>query len=225
MDRAKKRFQLYLDAYKEVYDEISIEFMGEHYATTIALKENLTEILDNKEKKMLDRLFKLLDAEGKGAVSEEDFYSVMRPWASFSATDINGDGELDSSELKTLIWLMNEEEPTEFRVKRDMEAIDVDGSGFIDREEWIQYLASPDPESGQDSFNLSLKRQFDFHDSDKDGLISTDDLYLLIKETLEEITKGKSQETKKIIDTLEKAMAQHIMGKLDTNKSGTLDWG
>jgi hypothetical protein len=33
----------------------------------------------------------------------------MKPWASFSATDINNDNELDISELKTLIWLMDGE--------------------------------------------------------------------------------------------------------------------
>ena len=71
-------------------------------------------------------LLRILDHEDKGAVSEEDFFSVMKPWASFSATDINGDNQLDVTELKTLIWLLNEEEPTEYRVQRDLKAIDAD---------------------------------------------------------------------------------------------------
>ena len=49
-------------------------------------------------------------------MSEFEFYTVMKPWASFSATDINNDNELDSMELKTLIWLIDEEEPIESRV-------------------------------------------------------------------------------------------------------------
>lgn len=69
--------------------------------------------------------------EKKGVISEADYYSIMRPWASFSATDINGDGELDVIELKWLIWLMNDEEPTEYRVQRDMKAIDADKSGYV----------------------------------------------------------------------------------------------
>ena len=40
----------------------------------------------------------------------------MKPWASFSATDINNDNELDDQELKILIWLMDDEEPDERRV-------------------------------------------------------------------------------------------------------------
>ena len=59
----------------------------------------------------MERLYIILDCESKGAVSEFEFYTVMKPWASFSATDINNDNELDSQELKTLIWLIDEEEP------------------------------------------------------------------------------------------------------------------
>lgn len=58
----------------------------------------------------------ILDYDNKGAVNEFEFYTVMKPWASFSATDINNDNELDSMELKTLIWLIDEEEPLESRV-------------------------------------------------------------------------------------------------------------
>ena len=78
-------------------------------------------------------------------MSEFEYFIVMKPWASFSATDINNDNELDAGELKTLIWLIDEEEPDETRVQRDMALIDRDGSGTIDRLEWILYLASPDP--------------------------------------------------------------------------------
>ena len=92
-----------------------------------------------------DKLFMILDYENKGAVSEFEYYTVMKPWASFSATDINNDNELDVGELKTLIWLIDEEEPSEIRVQRDLKIMDADGSGTIDRLEWIQYLASPDP--------------------------------------------------------------------------------
>ena len=92
-----------------------------------------------------EKLFLILDYQEKGAVSDFEFFTVMKPWASFSATDINNDNELDSLELKTLIWLIDEEEPTETRVQRDLAAMDGDGSGTIDRLEWIQYLSCNDP--------------------------------------------------------------------------------
>lgn len=70
-------------------------------------------------------------------MSEAEYFNVMRPWASFSATDINNDNELDAGELKTLIWLVDEVEPSEARVQRDLKLIDADGSGTIDRLEYI----------------------------------------------------------------------------------------
>lgn len=95
----------------------------------------------------------------------------MKPWASFSATDINNDNELDAGELKTLIWLVENKEPSEARVQRDLRLIDADGNGTIDRLEYIQYLATPDSSNGgRISFNSGLKDKFDQFDQDKDGL-------------------------------------------------------
>lgn len=57
--------------------------------------------------------------------------------ACFSATDINNDNELDSGELKNLFWLLEGKEPENARVLKEMKNIDEDGSGSIDRLEWI----------------------------------------------------------------------------------------
>jgi Ca2+-binding EF-hand superfamily protein len=95
----------------------------------------------------------------------------MKPWASFSATDINNDNELDSGELKTMIWLVEENEPKEARVQRDLKLIDADGGGTIDRLEYISFLASPDTTgNGREFFDFSLKSKFDQNDKDRDGL-------------------------------------------------------
>lgn len=104
---------------------------------TLALIDELKEPLKDIKAHIIEKLFKILDNEQKGAVSEFEYYTVMKPWASFSATDINNDNELDAMELKTLIWLIDEEEPNEIRVQRDLKLMDTDGSGTIDRLEWI----------------------------------------------------------------------------------------
>ena len=36
---------------------------------------------------------------------------MMSPWAAFSANDINNDNVLDIRELKTLFWIMEDQEP------------------------------------------------------------------------------------------------------------------
>ena len=44
--------------------------------------------------------------EGNALISLDNFSAIVSPWASFSATDINNDNQLDIMELKTLFWLM-----------------------------------------------------------------------------------------------------------------------
>ena len=46
--------------------------------------------------------------------------NILNAWSSFSATDINNDNSLDISELKVLIWLIENEEPDDIRVKKYM---------------------------------------------------------------------------------------------------------
>ena len=57
--------------------------------------------------------------------------------ACFSATDVNFDNELDISELKGLFWLLDNKEPENARVLKEMASIDKDRSGSVDRLEWI----------------------------------------------------------------------------------------
>ena len=81
-----------------------------------SLKRELKNALKDIQPLIRERLFVVLDFENKGAVSELEYFTVMKPWASFSATDINNDNELDAGELKTLIWLVDAVEPSEARV-------------------------------------------------------------------------------------------------------------
>jgi Ca2+-binding EF-hand superfamily protein len=138
----------------------------------IELRKELKGELKDIQPHIREKLFLILDYEDKGAVSELEYFGVMKPWASFSATDINNDNELDAGELKTLIWLVEEVEPSEARVQRDLKLIDEDKSGTIDRLEYISFLASPADSSGEgrEHFDFELKKKFDGHDKDKDGL-------------------------------------------------------
>ena len=101
---------------------------------------------------------------------------TMKAWASFGATDINNDNELDITELKTLIWVNDGVEPDENRVLFDLHNIDEDGSGTVDRLEWISYLVSP-PGEGGDFFDFDVKGAFDAFDINKDGKIDEDEFF------------------------------------------------
>jgi hypothetical protein len=72
--------------------------------------------MKNIDSKVQEKLFLLMTYEGNALISQEDFAAIVSPWASFSATDINNDNELDIMELKTLFWLMEAKEPEMMRV-------------------------------------------------------------------------------------------------------------
>ena len=75
--------------------------------------------------------------DGQKVMKARDYHQIMLPMACFSATDINDDNELDLSELKNLFWLLDAKEPENARVLKEMNSIDRDGGGTIDRLEWI----------------------------------------------------------------------------------------
>ena len=62
------------------------------------------------------------------------------------------------------------------RVQHDMEAIDEDGSGTIDRVEWMMYLVTPDQSTNLESYDLHLRALFDKFDTDRNGKIDQDEL-------------------------------------------------
>ncbi len=75
-------------------------------------------------------------------MTKRDFIDVMRAWCAFSASDFNSHNELSTQELKILIWIYTDEEPSDFKLRQDMINIDTDHSGTIDRGEWIRYLCT-----------------------------------------------------------------------------------
>lgn len=190
--------------------------MGEQFAQMSQLKLILNKALFFIKPEILEKLYLIMDYNGKGAVNEKEFMTIMRPWASFSATDINNDNELDVHELKTLIWLMDNEEPDDRRVQKDLKLIDEDGSGTIDRLEWIQYLATPDGE-GADFFDFNLKQMFDDNDKDHDGAVNFEEFNNIIKETYKHELMMKSDEGKIMAEEVIKSLAQEIFKELDSD--------
>ena len=189
------------------------------------IKKALNGALTWIDKPILQRLYLLMDYNNKGAITEEEFLAVMRPWASFSATDINNDNSLDISELKTLIWLQDGEEPGGGRIQKDLALIDDDKSGTIDRLEWIQFLISPPDESGAGAFfDFSLKSSFDKFDKDHDGSVDLDEFILIVLAHNENEYRHKSEKGKESAKDLLSAMAEEIFNELDEDKSECIDW-
>ena len=145
-------------------------------------------------KEIRDAIYKIMLYDGNKVMKARDYDQIMLPMACFSATDINDDNELDISELKNLFWLLDGKEPENARVLKEMNNIDRDGGGSVDRLEWIQYLVSPDPETGASYFDFDLRNSFLVFDGDADGFIDLDEFVQFLFEDTAKLTAGATAE-------------------------------
>lgn len=67
--------------------------------------------------------------------------------------------------------------------------------------------------------------KFDMYDLNNDGSINLEELYFMLQDTFQDLTKKEGMRDNQ--DTLEKilkSLTSDIMTKLDKDQSGTLDW-
>ena len=90
----------------------------------VAMMKDIREIFEKSipyiDKNVRETLYNIMDSQKKGIITKEQYMNILNAWSSFSATDINNDNTLDISELKVLVWLIENEEPDEIRVKKYM---------------------------------------------------------------------------------------------------------
>ena len=93
----------------------------------------------------------------------------MKIWSAFSANDINNDNVLDSQEIKTLFWLFDGKKPSREKIIRETKIMDEDGSGTVDRLEWMAYLSSKGKGDGKDKdyYDFKLRAMFEKADTGK----------------------------------------------------------
>jgi Ca2+-binding EF-hand superfamily protein len=176
--------------------------MGSVYADVKTLHKELDKMMPNIEPKVREQLYMLMDYEGHSILSRSDYETIVTPWASFSATDVNDDNELDISELKTLLWLNYGKEPSNLKLQSEMKLIDSDGSGTIDRLEFIKYLVSPDSECGAEYFDFELRKAFDRIDIDGDGRISNAEFVIYLREQMAPLTSKIIAKDQKKMDAI-----------------------
>lgn len=156
-------------------------FMGELYCEIEFLRLGIEDKMQHIDEGIRKQLYMLMAYEGNSIIKQSDYNEIMLPMACFSATDVNNDNELDIIELKTLFWLMNGKEPENAQILKEMELIDADKGGTVDRLEWIQYLVSPDPDTGASYFDLDLRNSFQSFDTNKDGNLSLEEFANFLK--------------------------------------------
>ena len=117
---AKKRYQEHIEIYTDIFNSFSFDLMYEEVAMMKDIREIFEKSIPYIDKNVRETLYNIMDSSKKGIITREQYVNILNAWSSFSATDINNDNSLDISELKVLIWLIENEEPDDIRVMKYM---------------------------------------------------------------------------------------------------------
>lgn len=243
IDNAKRHFRDFMIHYEAIFESIVNKeqeclFMD----LQAAMKQELAEINPEYMEFLWDVIissskdFQLKEATFNRSISREVSYKdvkiskpvfieIMKAWAAFSATDINNFNYLSIHELKILFWLFEEEEPNEFRMKRELVEMDKDRTETIDRMEWMQHLCVEDSKSGHQVFRSSLKKMFDKYDEDKSGALTVKEVKTMLKDTFSAyLVRIKNEESRFNLMMMIDQLAIEIMDELNQDSEYNLTW-
>ena len=169
----------------DFFEGISVNFCGTRYCEIPILKQFMEKQLAHIDLPTRTKLYYLLDYDGDSIISDKEFGHLMRIWSAFSANDINNDNQLDSGEIKTLFWLFDGKKPSREKIERETMIMDQDGSGTVDRLEWLAYLCSAGVEGGEskgkDYYDFKLRGMFEKADTNKHSQLNVKQLLEFVK--------------------------------------------
>ena len=165
-----------VENWEKFFKTHGIEYFGDYFMEYDALKIALEAELQHIDLDTRRNLYYVFNTEGQTVIHYEDFMRIMTIWSSFTANDINNDNTLDLRELRMLLWLHMRAKPNRAVLQREIEIMDADMSGTIDRMEWVAYLASPPVGMFQlgnkNYYDFELREMFEQNVNNKNGLIS-----------------------------------------------------
>jgi len=95
----------------------------------------------------------------------------------FDRFDKNGDGKISGEELAGVMSALGSE-PSQEEVTRMMKEMDSDKDGFVSLDDFAEFCSKK--VDGDESGVKELRDAFDMYDQDKNGLISTNELHLVL---------------------------------------------
>lgn len=153
---------------------------------------------------------KLNDYTEKDMAEDEelrDFNRLYnREYAKFVAADFNEDTQLSREEYTLFYNPGKEPKSTEFAIKQALEAVDKDGDGKIDQDEYMGDQKVPGPEPSEDELD-NLQDIFMQLDVDENGTLEGFELILWVQQDNGEIAADETD---------------HLMSEADEDEDGRL---
>ena len=212
----------------DFFAEISVNFCGTRYVEYDLLVKEMEKKLPHIDKEIRTKLYFLFNYEGDSIISEISFNHIMKIWSAFSANDLNNDNELDAFEMKTLFWLYDGKKPNKERVEREKVIMDADGSGTIDRLEWLAYLCSSSLEQQRDYYDFNLRGMFEQADKRKKGELTQPEVIEFLRMDMKTSIERMPQDGLYLLDDIFRKAAVEVftilMGRTPNGKSDSMDW-
>lgn len=216
--RAHIVFEAAMEKWTNFFREIAVDYFGDYFVEYPVFKAAMEVRMKKVDPKVRNRLLYIFNYEGQRIITEEDFLKVMRLWAAFTANDINDDNVLDTRELKMLVWLMQGSCPSQAKILKEAKIMDEDGSGTIDRAEWIAYLSAPREDLSQMGnahyYDFETRELFAEIDIDGNLEIDEDELNIFLKKTYARNYNQLIGKAKKQVDALIIELADKIIAAL-----------
>jgi hypothetical protein len=96
---------------------------------------------------------------------------LVKAWISYITVDIHDDSQLSTTEIRTLLWIYEDDEPDYFKVTQVHQEIDPQRTGIVARTAWMEYLCSEDAILKRVLYNSMLKKTFDKFDEHGTGFL------------------------------------------------------
>ena len=105
-----------------------------------------------------------------------------------------------------------------------MALMDKSKSGNIFLADWIAYVCSIDPLTGNTYFDYELKRKFDVYDTDSSGTIEKNELKLLLLDMVSEMYGEADKAKKAEFDDIMNVIVVQIAKEMDDNGDSVISW-
>ena len=157
-------------------------------------------------------------------ISKDAYETLSKAWSVFSALDYHNQDKLTINELKTLIWIYEDKEPSETKLLVEMNDIDKNHSGYISRDEWITCFCMPEND-GTMIFKKGLRELFEKVDIDGSGFLSYDELKVLSLEAFDIYFRTTyDPEKREYLRGMVDSVTEEVFAELNVDKNNKIEW-